>query len=81
MVVFWIMQTFCLVGGYKTFERNMLPYSSLKKKKVKGDDRFSTIFGYRMEALYCSVVVVTTYHTSPCNIITQMFTTVSVMLP
>jgi len=29
------MPPFCLVGEYKTFERNMLPYSSTKKRKIK----------------------------------------------
>jgi hypothetical protein len=29
------MPPFCLVGGYKTFESKMLPYSSSKKRKIK----------------------------------------------
>jgi hypothetical protein len=34
-VEFWIMPPFCLVHAYKKFERNMLPYSSVKKMKIK----------------------------------------------
>jgi mannitol/fructose-specific phosphotransferase system IIA component (Ntr-type) len=40
------MPPFCLVGGYKKLERNILPYSSLKKEEDYRVDRFSTIFGY-----------------------------------
>ena len=29
------MTPFCLLGGYKIFERNTLPYSTLQTRKIK----------------------------------------------